>query len=207
MAKSGSKVVKPTKTTTYTITAKGPGGSLTTSIKITVVVPSTGTPTNDSITATPPTYTNTSLSGDTSITTIVVKINPLSELSGKFKIKLSVEGVKFSREVALLKTTKEVLVQVPKNTIKLNKTYVLKISGDKLLTKKIRFKSSNAKVTVKVGSLFLGDLDDNNNIGDSDISLIVNDFSSGGLGDLNFDGSVNSLDYSILLKNLGSKGS
>ena len=208
VAKSGSKVVKPTKTTTYVITAKGLGGSLTKSIKITVVVSSTGTPTNNSITATVPhTYTNTSSSSDTSITTIVVKISPLSELSGKFKIKLSVEGVKFSREVALLKTTKEVLVQVPKNTIKLNKTYVLKIAGDKLLTKKIRFKSSKSKVTVKVGSLFLGDLDGNNNIGDSDVSLIVNDFSSGGLGDLNFDGSVNSLDYSILLKNLGRKGS
>ena len=207
VAKSGSKVVKPAKTTTYTITAKGPGGSLTKSIKITVVVPSIGTTTNDSIIATPYTYTNTSSSADTSITTIVVKINPLSELSGEFKIKLSVEGVKFSREVALLKTTKEVLVQVPKNTIKLNKTYVLKIAGDKLLTKKVRFKSSKSKVTIKVGSLFLGDLDNSNNIGDSDVSLIVNDFSLGGLGDLNFDGIVNSLDYSILLKNLGKKGS
>lgn len=212
VAKSGSKIIKPSKTATYKITAQGPGGTLTKSIKITVVIPSTGTPTDSSVTSTTtpvvtPVVTTTTSSSVSSISKITVKINPLSELSGELKVKLSIEGVKFSREVTMLKTTKEVLVQVPKDTLKLNKSYVLKIAGDKLLTKKTRFKSSKPKVTVKVGSLYLGDLDGNNNIGDTDISLIASGFSEGGLGDLNFDGRVNSLDYSILLKNLGKKGS
>lgn len=204
VSKSGSKVVKPSKTTTYKLTAKGPGGTLTKSIKITVVVPSVGTPLDSSVTAITPIVTSTPTTG--SISKITVKINPLSELSGEMKVKISVDGVKFSREVTILKTTKEVLVQVPKDTLKLNKSYVLKIAGDKLLTKKTRFKSSKSKVTVKLGNLFLGDLDNNNSIGDSDISLIASDFIEGGLADLNLDGLVNSLDYSILLKNLGKKG-
>jgi len=206
VSKSGSKIIKPAKTTTYKITVKGPGGTRTKSIKVTVVIPSSGAPLDSSVTATTP-LVESSAASDSSVTRITVKINPLAELSGELKIKLSIDGVRFSREVTLLKTTKEVIIRVPEGTLELNKTYALKIAGEKLLTKKTRFKSSKSKVTVKMGSLYLGDLDENNSIGDSDIALIAGDFSEGGLSDLNFDGVVNSLDYSILLKNLGKKGS
>ncbi len=198
VAKSGSKVVRPTSTTTYRVIARGPGGSVSKSITITVIIPSPP--------PLPPPNSVPILPTEDSITSITIVMSPLPELSGDLVVKVSIDGTKFSKEVTLSRSTKEIRIKVSKGILKQNKTYTLRIAGNKLLTKRVRLKSASLKLKIKVGALYLGDLDGDNKITQADIESFLSDFPQNKSSDLNLDGVVNSLDYSILLKNLGNKG-
>lgn len=221
VGKSGSISVSPSSSTTYTLSAIGPGGTVTKRITVSVIQPPPpgedpppdgGGPSGND--PTPPSSGpgNTSTvvpkpppAGDNSITFLGVTVNQLKELSGGLSVNVSVSGTKFSANAVLTSFVKELKLELDTGILKQNKSYVLKIAGDKILSKSIKFKASTYKPTIKIGSIFLGDIDGNNKIDKSDISLMLNNFLDT-KSDLNIDGLVNSLDYSIVLKNQGKKG-
>jgi len=215
---SGKIAVKPSSTTTYKITAKGPGGPVSKSITITVKLPTSKPPPPTTkpkpppiISYPPPTVPITPKpppAGDKSITFIDVKLKPLSELQGLLQIKISVASTRFSQEVSVSSSTKEIRLEVAKGILKQNKRYLFEIEGQNLLRKRIHFKAADYKPTIKVGRLYLGDLNVDNKINSVDVNSFFSDIAGGAtVADLNLDTSINSLDYSILVRNYGRKGS
>ena len=220
--KSGSIIVSPSISTTYKLTAIGPGGTISKSVAVSVEQPpppplppppppppspSSGPGTSSTSTIFPSTSVvpKPPLAGDNSITFLRIQNNPLKELSGGLSVNVSVSRTKFSTNVVLTRFVKELRLEVDTGILKQNKSYVLKITGDKILSKSVKFKSSSYKPTIKIGSVFLGDIDGNNKIDRADVSSMLSNFLDT-KSDLNIDGIVNSLDYSIVLKNLGKKG-
>ena len=233
VAKSGSKTVSPSSTKTYTLTATGPGGTVTKSVTINVSSPPSPPPSEPSPSQPPPSPSespppssptsppssggiglspSSNISptappaGDNSITFISVKISSLVELSGNKTITLSVPKTKFTQDVTINNKTSELRVKVKRGVLTQGKSYVLSIKGDKLLTRKIKFTAKNYKPSLKAGSLFLGDVDGNNKVNQTDLDKLLGSFFVPSIGDINLDGVVNSLDYSIVIKNLGRKG-
>ena len=202
VSKSGSKSVSPSSTITYTLSAIGPGGTINKSVTIIETQPPP--PPGEDPPPPPPSGTPPP-AGDNSITFLRVTNNPLKELSGGLSINVAVPGTKYITNAILTSFVKELRLEVDVGLLQQNKSYVLKITGDKILSKSVKFKASTYKPTVKVGSIFLGDIDGNNKIDKSDISLMLSNFLDT-KSDLNIDGLVNSLDYSIVLKNQGKKG-
>ncbi|MCH8821774.1 hypothetical protein IID23_04635 [Patescibacteria group bacterium] len=140
-----------------------------------------------------------------SVIALTLTINKLSQLGGKMDLSISIKGVGYSRGVTITKNTKNIILKIPEGKVKKNKTYVLVIKGAKLLTKKVKFKSSDFKKTIKIGDLYLGDINSNNIVNQEDLSIYLNNLFSIDV-DANFDEVVNSLDYSVILTNIGKKG-
>ena len=217
LPKSGKRVVKPNSTTTYTLTATGPGGTVRRSVKITVISPSAP----PSPPSTPPSTSSSSSSSSsstatsnyyipvpkdsTAVTFLKLTVNPLSELSGSLNLSISVGKTKLKKNATLTKGTKEVAFKVKEGMLKNNKTYQLVIKADKILTKKVKFKATSHKKDIKIGDLYLGDLNSDNKVNQQDMTSLLSGFNSSG-ADANLDGLTNSLDYSLVLKNLGKKG-
>ncbi|MEX0616908.1 MAG: dockerin type I domain-containing protein [Candidatus Woykebacteria bacterium] len=223
VAKSGSRSVTPSSTTTYTLTATGPGGVVSKSKTITVSVPPPPSPTptptpnptlnlprtraprivspNSGASAVPPP------AGDKSITFLKILINPVQELSGGLPVTISIKGTKFKETLTLYNTTGEIRTSVKRGILRQNATYTLQVSGDKILTRRVKFTAKDYKPSIKAGTLYLGDLNKDNKITNADVDIMFENFSEGSRNDLNFDSVLNSLDYSILIKNLGKVGS
>ncbi|MCH8821775.1 hypothetical protein IID23_04640 [Patescibacteria group bacterium] len=195
VSKSGSKVVSPSSTKTYKLTASGPGGTKNKSITISVSTP--GTTSTTTTTFPPPKDSN-------SVTLLTLSLNQVKQLGGQLKLSISISGTKFSKGVTITKNTKKIDLKIPEGKVKKNKTYSLVIKGAKLLTKKVKFKASDFKKTVKIGDLFLGDINSNNIVNQEDLNIYLNNLFSIDV-DANFDEVVNSLDYSIILTNIGKK--
>jgi hypothetical protein len=210
LPKGGQKVVSPTSTTKYTLTATGPGGTVRKSVTITVVSPSpppSSTPPSSSSTSSSSTstYYVPAPKDGTSVTFLRILVNPLSELSGSLNLSISVGKTKFKKNVLLTKSAKEITLKVKEGVVRKNTTYQLVIKADRMLTKKVKFKATSHKVKIKVGDLYLGDLNSDNKVNQQDMTSLLSGFGSSG-ADANLDGVTNSLDYSIVLKNLGKKG-
>src|SRR3989344_5739271 len=203
---SGSKSVRPSSTITYTLTARGAGGTTKKSVKITVRSPSSVPYVPPVVTVPPNFIPKPPPKGDSSVTALLIQIKPLSELVGGLGVKVTVERTKFSQDLQVTSSTAEIRLKVSRGLLKQNKSYTLKITGQKLLTKKVKFKTRSYKPAIKAGGLYLGDLNSDNVINQGDVELLMADFSENKIADLNFDGLVNSIDYSILLKNLGKRG-
>ncbi|MEX0616909.1 MAG: dockerin type I domain-containing protein [Candidatus Woykebacteria bacterium] len=197
VAKSGSKVVRPGATTTYLLTARGPGGVITKSVKITVAMPSSTVP-GSSQTAPPPV-------DSTSITFLTFTFEPLPELSGNLTTSILIEKTKFKQNVILTSKTEKLSFKVKAKTLVKNKIYTIVLAGEKILTKKVRFKSASYKPIIKMGKIYLGDISLNNIIDETDLEKLSSNFAQGS-SDVNLDGVINSLDYSIIITNLGRKG-
>ena len=200
---SGSKAVKPSSTITYTLTARGSGGTTKKSLTIRVTAPTSST--------SPPTVYNvpTTITPGVipkSSTLLKILLNPLTELQSDMLISISILRTKFKKDVLISGSIKGINIGVAKGVLKKGKSYTLRVEGDKILTKKVGFKMKSTKPKINIGSLYLGDLNRDNIINQSDVEVLLIDFLENRIADLNFDGLVNSIDYSILLKNLGKKG-
>lgn len=200
VAKSGSKVVKPSFTYTYTLKATGPGGTVRKSIKITVKVPSSSSPTTTTTTAAP-----TPPADPKSVTFLQLSFSPLPELSGKVDLAVSIERTKFKKTITISKGSTSVGLKIPEKMVKRNVSYVLSLKAAKVLNKRIRFKSISYKRSISIGKIYLGDLNNDNKINQTDLRTLVSNYSSQEV-DVNFDGAPNSLDYSVVLTNLGKRG-
>ncbi len=217
LPKGGKRVVKPNSTTTYTLTATGPGGTVRRSVKITVISPSpppsppSPPPSTSSSSSSSSSSTSTSdyyipvPKDSTAVTFLKLTVNPLSELSGSLNLSISIGKTKLKKNATLTKGTKEVAFKVKEGVLKKNKTYQLVIKADKMLTKKVKFKATSHKKDIKIGDLYLGDLNSDNRVNQQDMTSLLSGFNSSG-ADANLDGLTNSLDYSVVLKNLGKKG-
>jgi len=199
VSKSGSKVVLPSSTKTYKLTASGPGGSVSKSLTISVSVPSTSTPTtNTTSVISPP-------KDPDSVTLLILSLNQVKQLGGKLNLSISISGTKFSKGMTITKNTKKINLKIPEGVVRKNKTYTISIKGSKLLTRKVKFKSANFKKTIKIGGLYLGDINFDNKVTSEDLEKLLSNITSLD-SDVNFDEVVNSLDYSVILTNIGKKG-
>src|SRR3989344_5738545 len=200
---SGSKAVKPSSTITYTLTARGSGGTTKKSLTIRVTAPTSST--------SPPTVYNvpTTITPGVipkSSTLLKILLNPLTELQSDMLISISILRTKFKKDVLISGSIKGINIGVAKGVLKKGKSDTLRVYGDKILTKRVGFKMKSTKPKINIGSLYLGDLNSDNIINQGDVEVLLIDFLENRIADLNFDGLVNSIDYSILLKNLGKKG-
>ena len=106
--------------------------------------------------------------------------------------------------MTITKNKKKIDIKIPEGKVIKNKSYTLILKGSKVLTKKVKFKASDFKKTVRIGDLYLGDINSNNIVNQEDLNIYLNNLFSIDV-DANFDEVVNSLDYSIILTNLGKK--
>ncbi len=89
----------------------------------------------------------------------------------------------------------------------MGKSYLLTVSGSKLLTKKLTFNAKAPKQSVKIGNLNLGDITGDNKINNEDITTFLDSLKNKESNqDINLDGVSNSLDWAILLVNFGRIG-
>jgi hypothetical protein len=191
---SGSRTVKPTTSVTYSAVAEGAGGkSAPAYIPITV-------------NGVAPVIPGTNIRPGTSTANLLKRINiklSVPYLAGNMTIKVKLE-----------RTEKEIEISPSQSTysVDLGSGYALKkkrnlfITGDKILAKTISFTPGRNNVDVNVGTLILGDLNHDNAIDDTDKQALIESITSQtSVGDLNSDGVPNSIDWAILLTNLGQK--
>jgi hypothetical protein len=88
-----------------------------------------------------------------------------------------------------------------------NIVYSLKAVSKNSLVQRVAF-TYTANTTLNFAGFVTGDFNNNNNIDSNDIDLLVTGGIKSGEGiyDINYDGVVNGVDYSLLLVNLGKKG-
>jgi hypothetical protein len=209
---SGSLVVKPTSSVSYTAVATGPGGTSNPAYASITVnnqppppppLPGGGT-SGGGTSGGKKTSGGSSGTGSGLLETLQLEIS-VPYLAGKLKVKLDVGGV--TKEVEVLKDSKSYTLDFKGSNLSLNKEYSLSITSDKTLVRKVRFTPNAASFTVNAGDLILGDLDQNNKIDSADQMDLYDSISSQTTkGDLNADQETNSIDWSILLTNFGKKG-
>jgi hypothetical protein len=126
-------------------------------------------------------------------------------LLGEMKVNTGID--QYSKELTLKHGETDYSIDTADLGLTLNKIYTLTFSGDKILKKKIQFNASSAETNVNAMELTLGDLNADSVIDSKDQLLLIESIKrQTPKGDLNSDGATNSLDWSILMYNLGKVG-
>lgn len=126
-------------------------------------------------------------------------------LLGEIKAKVGIE--QFSADLTLKKDQTDYQIDLSSSSLALNKIYTLTFSADKILKKKVQFNATSAETTVNATELALGDLNADSAINNQDQLMFLDSISKQTLvGDINGDGVTNSIDWSILIYNIGKTG-
>ncbi|OGY29735.1 MAG: hypothetical protein A3F35_00210 [Candidatus Woykebacteria bacterium RIFCSPHIGHO2_12_FULL_45_10] len=223
VAVNGTKVVSPTSSITYLATATGLGGSVSKSTSITVngvpppvvvVPPPSVSPPPPAVTSPPPSGSKPSSgskpqgsSGNSPpagqpASQIGVVTGKNDFLIGSRELTATVEGTNVYKKFLIHSGSEEISIDT--SALTAGQTYNLKIAGEWVISQNISFAfSPNQKLNM--GLLIIGDLNQTGNIDDSDVFEFLNGFNGDKFYDLNSDGVVNSVDYSILVGNMESK--
>jgi len=199
---SGSRVVKPSSSITYTAVAYGPGSSSNpASASVTVNgVPPPPPPLSPKMPGQQP--SGSSLGG--ALTSLQITIS-VPYLVGKMKIPVAIGSV--AREIEISPDKTEYSVDVKGANISIGSSLTIVIGGNKTLVKKIQIVPASTSTTANVGGLVLGDITGDDKIDEADSLALLNSITNQTLrGDLNADGSTNSLDWAVLLANFGKQG-
>lgn len=266
LVKNGQKVVSPTSTKTYILSATGPGGTVSKSITITVIQPAptlsisadntniayntsttirwsstkatsctasnawsgskgtSGSKSTGNLTS-KKTYTlSCSGAGGTRSASVTVNVLVASQqqiagtddvklnfvanpyLQGLMQITTKINDTSFSEKAAVSKEAGTFVLE-PANVLTKNKTYVLQLGSLNSLVQKVNFKYVN-NTTVNIGEFVTGDFNSDNLIDTNDLDILTQTGITSGdvFYDINYDGVVNSVDYSLILINQGKKG-
>ena len=140
------------------------------------------------------------------IDSIKVDLSAVKFLVGELDAKLSVQDSKASIDIKLAKGKSSYNLSV-KGALPQGIQKSLLIKGKNFIDKAVNFVASSENPVVSLGNLKFGDINNDNKVDSKDLALFNKSLqNTDQQGDINIDGIVNSLDYSIVLKNLGKKG-
>lgn len=201
-----------TSSKTYVLSCSGGGGSITQQVTVNVgaapplaAKPPSSTPKPPSSSVTTPS-TNPSQQPSAGVNDIKITFAPNSFLHGQMPVSIMVEGTGLT-QTTNVGNSGGTYVLATNNLLTKNNNYSLNFSAKYSLLQKIGFKYTDNTV-VNVAAFILGDFNNDNSIDVTDLALFTpNGIASGNSKfDINYDGVVNSVDYSLLLINLGKKG-
>lgn len=132
---------------------------------------------------------------------------PNAFLKGSMNVTLIIDATSINQNAVVSKDGGTLVIK-SSGLLKKNAAYVLKTFSKNSLVQKIGFTYVN-NTSLNIATFVTGDFNNDNSIDTNDTVLLVpNGIKSGeGLYDVNYDGVVNSVDYSLLLLNQGKKGS
>ncbi len=132
---------------------------------------------------------------------------PNAFLKGSMNVTLIIDGTSVNQNASVGKDGGALVIKAS-GLLKKNAAYVLKTFSKNSLVQKIGFTYVN-NTSLNIATFVTGDFNNDNQIDSKDTDLLVpNGIKSGEiLYDINYDGVVNSVDYSLLLVNQGKKGS
>jgi hypothetical protein len=113
------------------------------------------------------------------------------------------DGEGFNREITTDPSGLSALIDLPVSFIGSVKTFVFKVSG--YLTRRVTILVNAGLNMLNLGNLIAGDLNDDGTINSLDLSIMFAQWFTDGAADFNKDGMVNSADYWILAQNFGLK--
>lgn len=205
---------------TYVLTCSGGGGSISRQVSISVGAAPPPPPANPNPTPNPPTTkkpTSTKppakvappSSGQQPVavsTDIKVTFAPNPFLQGLMGVTLEIPGTSISQKASVGKDGGSFVIAAA-NILTKNTSYVFRSSSINSLIQANSFTYSD-NTAVTLAAFTTGDFNNDNMIDDTDLKLLVPKGENTGdkLYDINFDGVVNSVDYSLLLISLGKKG-
>lgn len=194
-----------TSSKTYTATCKNTGGSSSDSVVVNVL-PRPNPPSQP-----PP---STSLGPRAQTTSTKTELNILKSIKVKLtvpyllgKMQVPIKIGSFSNTIEVLPGPNEITIDVSKHKFTLGGSLTVAVGGDKTLVKKVLVRTKAPNMPVEVGALVLGDLNQDNKIDVEDTAIFIGFLAiQDQKGDVNLDEDVNSLDWGVLLINLGQKG-
>lgn len=197
---------------TYVLACSGGGGSITKQVIVNVgAAPPVNQPptSNPPVSKKPPAKVVPPGSGQQpTVDSKDIKLNFAlnSFLQGQMSLSLLVEGTGLAQNASVGKDGGTSVFKTS-NLLAKNSNYSLKVSSRNSLVQKVGFKYVD-NTAVSVAAFVTGDFNSDNSIDNNDLALFApNGIKSGDtLYDINYDGVVNSVDYSLLLVNQGKKG-
>lgn len=214
-----------TSSRTYSLTCSGTGGSLTRSVSISVAAPpppppppppgtpppSTPPPSPPSSSPPPPRVVPPSAKPSQQPVAgsddIKLTFAANSFLRGSMEIIISVDSTSVSQPASVGREGGTFVLTTNKALTK-NSDYTLRISSKNSLLQKFAFKYVSG-TAISIGQFITGDFNRDNIVDSADLTLFNPTGIKEGsrLYDINYDGVVNTVDYSLLLLNQGKKGS
>ncbi len=197
---------------TYDLSCSGAGGSLSKQVVVNVgAAPPVNQPpaSNPPVSKKPPAKVVPPGSGQqpaASINDLKLNFAPNSFLQGQMTLSLLIEGTGLAQNASIGKDG-GISVFKTSSLLAKNTNYSLKASSRNSLVQKVGFKYVD-NTAVSVAAFVTGDFNSDNSIDANDLTLFtpVGIKSGDTLYDINYDGVVNSVDYSLLLVNQGKKG-
>lgn len=217
-----------TSSKTYTLTCSGAGGSRADSVIVNVqgqavqpppppppppiggFVPPPPPPSSGGKKPPPPPASKPPLVGSkspavTNNDQISIKFAKNAFLNGRMTVEMKFDGTGFTSKFDLDKASEGIVVTAT-GVLSKNQTYTLRISSRNSLVIVVPFTFTNSTV-INVPVFATGDFNRDNIINETDLDQISRGIEKQDLlFDTNWDGTINSIDYSQLLINLGKKG-
>jgi len=201
---------------TYNLSCTGSGGSAQDSVVVNVAAappppppppakppakPPPASPPPSSPPTGPPTSPPPSQTGDP--TDITVNFAENSFPRGLMPVTLAVEGTNLNQKLSIAKAASAFALKT-NGALQKNQTYILKLSARGSLVQRITFTYLDF-TKIAAGPLVMGDFNSDAKIDLTDLGILVPEGmkSQKEIHDINFDGVVNSVDYSQFLVNLG----